>query len=72
MGFIIEHLKKDEQYKTLASIARCSQGLFELAIPKMYETITVTKYNQNRLVYGHSRDFTCKACVVYRRNANDR
>jgi hypothetical protein len=54
MGFVIGYLKKDEQYKTLASIAQYSQGLFELATPKLYETITVTKENQEMLVYGHS------------------
>jgi hypothetical protein len=54
MGFVIGYLKKDERYKTLASIAQCSQGLFELATPKLYETITVTRENQEMLVYGHS------------------
>jgi hypothetical protein len=53
-GFVIGYLKKDEQYKALASIAQCSQGLYELAIPKLYETVTVTKENQEMLVYGHS------------------
>ena len=57
MGFVIGYLKKDEQYRTLASIAQCSKDLYEFAIPKLYETITVTKENQEMLVYGHSLVF---------------
>lgn len=54
MGLVIDYLKKDERYKTLASIAQTSHGLYQLATPKLYETITVTKENQESLVYGHS------------------
>jgi hypothetical protein len=72
MGFVIGYLKKDEQYKTLASVAQCSQGLYELAILKLYETITVTKDNQDMLVNGHSLDPSCKSYVVYVYSADDR
>jgi hypothetical protein len=68
MGFVIGYLKKDEQYKTLAAIAQCSQGLSELAIPKLYGTITVTKENQDMLVYGHSlaSQNSCKLVYSFR------
>jgi hypothetical protein len=37
--------------RTLAASARVNQAFYDIAIPKLYETITVTATNQEHLVY---------------------
>jgi hypothetical protein len=52
---ILEYIKEDGQLESLAAIARANQAMYDIAIPKLYETITVKACNQDRLDYGHTR-----------------
>jgi hypothetical protein len=46
----------------LASVARTNHNMYDRAIPKLYETVTVKedKENQKQLAYGHSTWFTSR------------
>lgn len=61
---IISHLKTDEQFETLAALAQVNHGVYDLAIPKLYETITIKDGNQEQLAYGltHRSYITKLAC----------
>lgn len=48
----MEYLKNSNQMRTLATAARVNQAFYDMAIPKLYETITVTADNQEALVHG--------------------
>jgi hypothetical protein len=51
---IVEHIKVDGNFKTLAAIARASQNMYNIVIPKLYETVTVTAKNEKYVAYGHT------------------
>lgn len=61
---IISHLKTDEQFETLASLAQVNHSVYDLAIPRLYETITIKDGNQEQLAYGltHRSYITKMAC----------
>jgi hypothetical protein len=50
---IITCLQHDRKYATLASMALSNSTFNNLVIPKLYETITITKTNMLKLRYGH-------------------
>jgi len=51
---IVEHIKVDENFKTLAAIARASRNMYNIVIPKLYETVTVKAKNEKYVAYGHT------------------
>jgi len=59
---ILECVKENGHLKSLASIARTNHNMYDIAIPKLYETITIKedKKNQRRLAYGHLNWFTSR------------
>jgi len=50
---IVTYLQHDRKYATLASMALANSTFYDLVIPKLYETITITKTNMLKLKYGH-------------------
>jgi len=50
---IVIYLQHDRKYATLASVALANSTFYGLVIPKLYETITITKSNMLKLKYGH-------------------
>jgi hypothetical protein len=56
LGRIILQLQRERRYHTLAEFARASKAFYDLAIPKLYETIILTDYSLSKLEYGHSVD----------------
>ena len=59
---ILNYVKGNGQLKSLASIARANHNMYDISIPKLYETITIKedKENQKQLAYGHSNWFTSR------------
>jgi hypothetical protein len=49
---IITHIQHNRQYATLATMAQANPTLYDLVIPKLYETITITITNMSKLKYG--------------------
>jgi hypothetical protein len=72
---IVEHIKEDGNLKTLAAIARASQHMYDIVIPKLYETVKVTAKNEKYVAYGHSHCHgmsllnTAICCLHVRRQA---
>jgi hypothetical protein len=54
IAIVLEFLKVNKKLKTLAAAARVNHGIYDLAIPRLYETIEVTGDNQDWLAYGCS------------------
>jgi len=52
MRLIIGFLREDAN--TLASIVRVNQCLYDIAVPDLYNTITINKENKVAIGYGHS------------------
>jgi len=58
---ILEILKKEGDFRTLTSVARVSRVMYDIAIPKIYETVvfsqtTGNKNNHAKIQYGHASD----------------
>ena len=60
---ILEVLKVEEELKTLTSVARVNHTMYDIAIPKIYETVIFSetvgkgkkgKNNHAMVAYGHS------------------
>jgi len=63
---ILEILKVEEEFKTLTSVARANHTMYDIAIPKIYETVIFSetvgkgkkgkkgKNNHAMIAYGHS------------------
>ena len=69
---IIEHIKVDGNFKTLAAIARANHNMYNIVIPKLYETVTVKANNERCVAYGHTPRYgmslpnTAKLCLDIR------
>ena len=59
---ILEVLKVEEEFKTLTSVARVNHTMYDIAIPKIYETVIFSetvgkgkkgKNNHAMIAYGH-------------------
>jgi hypothetical protein len=50
---ILEILKIEEEFNTLTSVARASHNMYNIAIPKIYETVVVNEKNRSTVGYGH-------------------
>jgi hypothetical protein len=63
---IVSLLQSKRQYHTLAEFARANRNFYDIAIPKLYETIIVTERNEPLLRYGHyaGRDSEGKVLVA--------
>ena len=57
VSIIIFNLQQDRLYATLAKMAQANSTFYNLVIPKLYETVTVTEWSLPRLKYGHD---TCR------------
>jgi hypothetical protein len=57
VSIIISNLQQDRLYATLAKMAQANSSFYDLVIPKLYETVTVTEWSLPRLKYGHD---TCQ------------
>jgi hypothetical protein len=51
---IVDHIKEDGNFKTLATVGLASHNMYNIVIPKLYETVTVKKGNQDQVSYGHT------------------
>jgi hypothetical protein len=49
---IILELQQDRQYAVLAKMAQVNSTFYDLVIPKLYETVTITAENKYRMYYG--------------------
>jgi len=52
---ILTVLEVDEDYSTLCSVAQASRNMYNLAIPKIYETVVFNKKTQRKIKYGHGK-----------------
>ena len=52
---ILTVLEVDADYSTLCSVAQASRNMYNLAIPKIYETVVINKNNQGKIRYGHGK-----------------
>jgi hypothetical protein len=50
---IIHQLRQERQYACLAQMAQANSTYYDLVIPKLYETITITKTNLGKFTRGH-------------------
>jgi len=48
---IIMELQQDRQYAVLAEMALANSTFYDLVIPKLYETVTITAENRDRMTY---------------------
>jgi len=49
---IITYIQHNQQYATLAKMAQTNSTFYDIVIPKLYETITITKNNSTIVSYG--------------------
>lgn len=54
MDHIISFLKADDDLPALATVARVNHNMYDLAIPKLYESVTINEKNKQQIKYGHS------------------
>ena len=52
---ILSLLKVDGNFSALCSIAQANQNMYNLAIPKIYETVVFNEKNQWKIMYGHGK-----------------
>jgi hypothetical protein len=50
---ILEILKIEEEFNTLTLVARASHNMYDIAIPRIYETVVVNEKNRSTVGYGH-------------------
>jgi hypothetical protein len=55
MARVMDQLQEKQQLATLAKVARVSKALRELAIPKLYRIVHVTRQNVQRLFESWER-----------------
>jgi hypothetical protein len=51
---IIGYLRADDDLPALASAAQVNQCMYDLAIPRLYETVTINQRNWRKVGYGHT------------------
>jgi len=49
---IITYIQHNQQYATLAKMAQTNSTFYDIVVPKLYETITITKNNITIVSYG--------------------
>jgi hypothetical protein len=49
---ILDISKANKDLSGLAAVARANRQMYDLAIEKLYETITMTEWNENQIAYG--------------------
>jgi len=54
---ILTLLKVDGEFSTLRSVAQAAQNMYNLAIPKIYETVVFNERNQSKIMYGHGKSW---------------
>jgi hypothetical protein len=54
MDHIISFLKADDNLPALAVVARVNHDMYDLVIPKLYESVTINEDNKQHINYGHS------------------
>jgi len=54
---ILTVLQVDGDFSTLCSVAQASWNMYEIAIPKIYETVVINKRNQRKIMFGHGKSF---------------
>jgi hypothetical protein len=52
---ILGLLKVDGDFSTLCSVAQANRNLYNLVIPKIYETVVINKNNPRKIAYGHGK-----------------
>ena len=52
---ILTVLQVDEDFPTLCSVAQASRNMYNLSIPKIYETVVFNNNNQGKIKYGHGK-----------------
>ena len=50
---ILNILQERGEFKTLTSVARVDRNMYDIAIPKIYQTVTVNERNRDKIGYGH-------------------
>lgn len=51
---ILSFLKANNDLSALTAVARANRTMYDLAIPKLYETVTMTERNEDQIEYGTS------------------
>jgi hypothetical protein len=50
---ILEIIKREEDFKTLCSAARVNKAMYDIVVPKIYETVVINEKNKDIVGYGH-------------------
>ena len=54
MDHIISFLKANDDLPALAAMVRVNHDMYDLAIPKLYESVTINRRNKQHVGFGHS------------------
>jgi len=54
MDHIISFLKANDNLPALAAVAQVNHKMYNLAIPRLYESVTINEHNKEHIKYGHS------------------
>lgn len=54
MDHIVSFLKANDDLPALAAMVRVNQDIYDLAIPKLYESVTINERNKQHIEFGHS------------------
>ena len=49
----MELLRVQGDFKTLTSVARVNRNMYDIVIPKIYQTVIVNERNKSKVGYGH-------------------
>jgi hypothetical protein len=52
---IVDLLKGDNN--TLAALVRVDRNMYDIVIPHLYDTVTITERNKVKIAYGHTLPF---------------
>jgi hypothetical protein len=55
---ILDITKANSDLPGLAAVARANRQMYDLAIEKLYETITMTEWNEDQIAYGTSKVYS--------------
>jgi len=53
LDLILNILQERGEFKSLTSVARVDRNMYDIVIPKIYQTVIVNKRNRSMIGYGH-------------------
>jgi len=53
LELILNILQERGEFKTFTSVARVNRNMYDIAIPKIYQTVIVNERNRSKIGYSH-------------------